>query len=286
VSDPLEPRPFSVAGDGIALAGEELGEGPPVVLAHGLTATRNQVVHGSRALPRAGHRVALYDARGHGSSDPAPEGEGYTYDHLADDLETVVADRFGDAPVLAAGHSMGAHTIANLALRAPERFAGLVIVGPASVGVPPTEEILAEWDELADGMARGGVDGFMEVYERRDHHPEFHRAIMAFTRRRLSEHRHPEAVAVALREVPREVPFDGLAELEHLDVPALIVASRDDADPGHPFEVAEAWTQALPRARLISENEGEPPLAWKGGKLSRAIAAFAAEPAVAERLSA
>ena len=46
------------------------------------------------------------------------------------------------------------------------------------------------------------------------------------------------------------------------------------------------WTERIPNARMISEDEGESPLAWQGGKLSREIAAFCEEPAVAERLDA
>ena len=57
-------------------------------------------------------------------------------------------------------------------------------------------------------------------------------------------------------------------------MPALVVASHDEADPGHPYAVAAAYAEALPRARLISEEQGESPLAWQGGKLSRAIADF------------
>ncbi len=56
------------------LRGSVAGEGTPIVLCHGLTASRRYVVQGSRALERAGHRVVLYDARGHGESDPAPAG--------------------------------------------------------------------------------------------------------------------------------------------------------------------------------------------------------------------
>jgi hypothetical protein len=41
---------------------------------------------------------------------------------------------------------------------------------------------------------------------------------------------------------------------------------------------------ALPRARLISEEEGQSPLAWQGGRLSREIAAFCEEDAVRERV--
>ena len=77
--------------------------------------------------------------------------------------------------------------------------------------------------------------------------------------------------------MPRSRPFESLAELERLEVPALVVASHDDADPGHPYAVAAAYAERLPRARLISEEEGESPLAWQGGRLSREIAAFYTE---------
>ena len=59
-----------------ALEIEIEGEGTPVLLAHGLTATRRYVVMGSGALARSGHRVISYDARGHGESDPAPDPAG------------------------------------------------------------------------------------------------------------------------------------------------------------------------------------------------------------------
>ena len=51
-----ESRPFTVDG-APALRGESAGEGPPVVLCHGITATRRYVLHGSKALPRAGYAV-------------------------------------------------------------------------------------------------------------------------------------------------------------------------------------------------------------------------------------
>ena len=60
-----------------------------------------------------------------------------------------------------AGHSMGAHTIAALALSRPERIAAVVLIGPVALGDPPTPETLAYWDALADGLAEGGVDGFL-----------------------------------------------------------------------------------------------------------------------------
>ncbi len=63
---------FTVRDGALSLAGEDSGEGPAVVLLHGLTATHRYVVMGSKSLERSGHRVIAYDARGHGHSSAAP----------------------------------------------------------------------------------------------------------------------------------------------------------------------------------------------------------------------
>lgn len=273
---PGDPRPFT-AGGRPEIRGEVAGEGPPVVLCHGITATRRYIVHGSRALERAGHAVVVYDARAHGESDPAPDGQGYGYPELVGDLESVVAATVGEEPFVLGGHSMGAHTAVAYALRHPERLSGLVVVGPVYIG-EITAETLAYWDGLAAALEAGGVDGFVDYIDRnQETDPAWRDSVLRFTRERMLQHRHPQALVEALRQVPRSRPFGAMAELESLQVPSLIVASHDDADPGHPRHVAEAYAERLPRARLTGEVEGESPLAWQGGRLSREIAAFCAE---------
>jgi pimeloyl-ACP methyl ester carboxylesterase len=286
----MERKEFTVERDGVVLAGEDVAGSepeaagrPPIVLLHGLTATRRYVVHGSRALPRSGFRTISYDARGHGESSPAPVGSGYAYEELAADLARVLNERVGEGRAVLAGHSMGAHTIAARALAAADRLAAVVLVSPAVNGTPPSAETRAYWDALADGLEWGGVEGFLRAYDR-DLDPQWRETILRITRDRLGLHRDPVAVARALREVPRSLPFDSLSELEFLDVPALVVGTHDEADPGHPYAVAQAWAERLPSARLVSEEEGQSPLAWQGGRLSRAIAEFCDEDAVRERL--
>src|SRR5436190_2058283 len=248
-----------------ALDVHDSGEGIPVVLLHGLTATHRYVVMGSRALERSGHRVIAYDARGHGRSEPA---EPYDYPALAADLERVLDERGIDRAVLA-GASMGAHTLLRFALAQPERATALVVITPA---YDPDDfpGDLERWDALADGLERGGVEGFVEAYG-----PitgAWAQTTEKVLRQRLSLHEHPEAVAQALREVPRSRPFERLDELAALPMPVTIVASRDEADPGHPLSVGEAYARTIPGARLLTEDEGSSPLAWQGGQLSRAIA--------------
>lgn len=273
---PEPPRPFET-GAAPTIRGEVAGEGAPVVLLHGLTATRRYVLHGSRALERAGHTVVAYDARGHGESDPAPADRGYGYSELAEDLAAVLAATVGEASYVLAGHSMGAHTAAAHALRRPAGLVGMVIAGPVYSG-EITDEALAYWDGLAQGLEGGGIDGFLAALDARSGAAaSWRETVLRFTRERMEQHRDLGAVAAALRQVPRSRPFGSLAELSSIEVPALIVASHDEADPGHPREVAELYAELLPGARLIGEEEGESPLAWQGGKLSREVAAFCAE---------
>src|SRR3984885_2186421 len=121
---------FTIESAGATLSGDESGEGLPVLLLHGLTATRRYVVMGSKMLERTGHRVIKYDARAHGHSSPAPSPDAYAYDLLADDAIAVLDARGVERAVLA-GASMGAHTLLNVALRRPERVAGVVVITPA-----------------------------------------------------------------------------------------------------------------------------------------------------------
>jgi hypothetical protein len=55
-------------------------------------------------------------------------------------------------------------------------------------------------------------------------------------------------------------------------VPVTVVASRDEADPEHPYAIGARCADAIPGARLVSEEPGKSPLAWQGGQLSRVIA--------------
>lgn len=261
---------FEANSGSVALSGEAAGTGPAVVLLHGLTATRRYVVMGSRLLERGGLRVLAYDARGHGESSPAGDPSAYSYPDLTADLGAVLDHHGLDRAVLA-GASMGAHTAAAFALAHPERVAGLVFVTPASTGRPSDD--LAEWDALADGLERDGVDGFLAAW-RPSVGERWQDTVQTVARQRLERHRHPGAVADALRAVPRSTPFDGLDSLRGIEAPALVVGSRDEADPGHPLAVTQAWAEQLPDAELAVEEAGASPLAWQGAQLSRAILGF------------
>ena len=257
------------------LATDDDGDGIPVVLLHGLTATRRYVVMGSKSLERSGHRTIAYDARGHGDSEPAPNPGAYEYADLASDLANVLDVHGLDRAVLA-GASMGAHTILRLALDAPERVAGMALITPAYDPVEHDDpERFVRWDALSEGLRTGGVEGFVEAYGDPATPEEWKDTVLKVVRQRLGAHEHLDAVADALRVVPRSRPFGDLHDLERLEIPAVVVASRDDADPGHPLSVGEDYARVLPDARLVVEDEGKSPIAWQGGQLSKVIAELA-----------
>ncbi len=258
--------------DGVRLAVFDSGEGRPVILLHGLTATHRYVVMGSTGLERSKHRVVAYDARGHGHSTPALNADEYDYRQLGLDLEAVL-DRLGIERAVIAGASMGAHTALWFALQRPARVAGMVLITPAYDPASNDDPArLARWDALARGLRDGGVDGFVAAYGDLSVPERWRDTVQRVIRQRLSQHDHPGAVADALEIVPRSHPFEEMGELAELSVPTVVVASSDEADPEHPRAVGEAYARAIPGARLVTDEPDRSPIAWQGSQLSKLIA--------------
>jgi pimeloyl-ACP methyl ester carboxylesterase len=254
----------------ITLEGEWAGEGPPVMLLHGLSATRRNVVQGSRALIKRGYRLISYDARGHGASSPAPR---YEYSDLVADLEAVL-DHLEIERAALVGSSMGAATAMAFTLEHPERVPALVQITPAYTGYARTGDVDGEvWAKLATALD-GGVDEFVRVAQPQGLPDRWREVAREATRQRMERHEHLEAVGQALREIPQSVAWKGLEALSSLEVPVLIVGSQDDADTLHPLGVAEEYRRKLPNAELVVEDKGDSPLAWQGARLSGVIGDF------------
>ena len=197
-------------------------------------------------------------------------------------------DAFELPRAVLAGASMGAHTAARIALTAPRRAWPDWPSSPRRSTPPPRRaaDELAAWDALSAGLREGGVEGFVAAYEAHRALPERYRdTLLTVLRQRLSAHEHPDAVADALRCVPRSRPFESLAELARVDVPTVVVASRDEPDPEHPLAVGWRYADAIPAARLLVEEPGRSPLAWQGGQLSRVLAELADAALAPDRLT-
>jgi pimeloyl-ACP methyl ester carboxylesterase len=219
--------------------------------------------------------VISFDARGHGHSSPAGDAAAYRYGDLAGDVIAVL-DALQVGRAVLAGASMGAHTLLRVALDAPERVAGLVVITPAFDPVDNDDPArIARWDALADGLRHGGVEGFVAAYGEPRVPEAWRETVVKVIRQRLSLHDHPEAVADALSSVPRSHPFASISDLGAIRVPTAVVASGDEADPEHPQAVGECYAATIPGARLVLDQPGSSPVAWQGSQLSAVIASVA-----------
>jgi len=269
----IAPEEFTCNGpDGTLIRGDRVNEvgTDAILLLHGLTSHRRLVLMGSRKLERLGYPIIRYDARGHGISQPA-QGGGYSYEALAADaLEVLRVHNVERAVVV--GVSMGAHTAAALTLAKPNLISGLVLITPA---FDPTAEQddSGRWAELADGLQRSRVDGFIDALDLDAIDQRWRDTVKTASRQRMEAHKDLSAIATALREVPASRPFERFEQLQALAAPTTVIGSRDDADPTHPETIARAWADALPGATFLVEDRGESPLAWRGAAISDAVIA-------------
>ena len=132
---------------------------------------------------------------------------------------------------------------------------------------------------MSEGLRSGGVDGFVAAYGDPPVPERFEDTVCRVMRQRLGAHEHPEAVADALAAVPRSRPFESWDDLAALDMPAIVVASRDEADPEHPYAVGRALRGGDPGRRAAQRGQGASPLAWQGGQFSKVVAEAAARAA-------
>ncbi len=112
--------------NGSTLAYDLEGEGPLVVLAHGIGDSRHSYRFVVPALVSAGYRVANVDIRGCGDSDVA--WDGYSRTDVAGDLVALIRHLGGPAVVIGQSISGGAATIA--AATAPDLVSGLIELAP------------------------------------------------------------------------------------------------------------------------------------------------------------
>ena len=93
--------------DGLSLYAEAHGEGPPIVFSCAFSTTHENWRPQVEPLVQAGHRVILWDYRGHGLSDAPHDPAAYTMDKVVDDLGCLLEWGAGGQPAVLAGLSFG-----------------------------------------------------------------------------------------------------------------------------------------------------------------------------------
>ena len=138
----MRERTVSVNGIDLHITEDGPESGSPVILCHGFPELGYSWRHQMPALAEAGYHVVAPDQRGYGGSSRPEAVEDYDIVHLTDDLLGLL-DHLGHERAVFVGHDWGSMVVWNLALRAPERVAGVVGMSvpfiPRGEERPPTE---------------------------------------------------------------------------------------------------------------------------------------------------
>jgi pimeloyl-ACP methyl ester carboxylesterase len=210
----------------VRLAYSTSGRGDPTcVLIHGITLDRDDLRPLAQPLA-ATHAVVSMDLRGHGQS---PVGDGWEIEDLAADV-SALAESLDVRGAVLIGHSLGGLVALATAARAPERFAGLVILDSTPV---PQSEALAWLEGLVDSI--DGPD-YATVW------PEFCRtALFGWTadddlRASISSQMGaapPELTRPLVRSFISYAEHRGRADLAACAMPILIVSSSSPTNDEH-----------------------------------------------------
>jgi len=157
-----------VLANGIQVHYQQVGQGPDVVLVHGVSGDLSIWYTG--VMPRlAGEfRITAYDLRGHGYSEVTPSG--YTTAHMAADLVGLL-DSLRIERAHLVGHSFGAAVALHCALLHPERVTSLVLADP---GIPALTEFLdlKKWPYFQQAVFKAREFG-LEIPEDKWFDPEY-----------------------------------------------------------------------------------------------------------------
>jgi pimeloyl-ACP methyl ester carboxylesterase len=269
---------LDIAG-GPRIAYDVAGEGPLVVLSHGIGDHRQVFRFLAPELVAAGFRVAAADMRGHGESSMG-DWKSISRTEVAGDLVALVR-HLGGGPAVIVGNSLsgGAATIA--AATAPDLVSGIIEIGPFTRTVQYSLGGIVRIRRYRRGTL--AMTGVMMLHSLRSwmryldvaypQKPADYAAYTAALRAKLSE---PGRMGEFLKTMNNS-PADAGDALPRISCPALIVMGTEDPDWADPRAEAEGIVAAMPaglgRIAMIS-GAGHYPHAQCPDEVARLIMGF------------
>jgi pimeloyl-ACP methyl ester carboxylesterase len=222
------------------------------MLVHGFTGAKEDFTDWLEPLAAAGWHAVAPDNRGHGASEKPDDESLYTFDLLADDVLELADALWGrDASFVLLGHSMGGIVAQVVALRVPERLAGLVLMDTFH---GPLNLITRDEVDLAKLVVREqGIDGLAAALKDRGgklDSPAHERLLRerpgyeAFNDRKFADTA-PAAYAGLLESMFGST--DRLESLRSLSTPTLVMTGEQDRPIVKP---SMAMAEAIPGAEL------------------------------------
>ena len=243
-------RSHTVEVRGVAMRWEEAGEGPPVVLLHGIPTSPTLW---RRVTPLVGDaRLLAFEMVGYGQSLPAGRERDISVAQQASYLLAWL-DALEIERAVLVGHDLGGGVAHIAAVRAPQRCAGLVLtnaVGYDSWPIPSVKALRAV-SPVLPALPRQAIRGVLAPLMLRGHDD------LAVARASLSLHVAPYLEHDGLAGLARQVSWlharDTLAvadRIRELDVPARIVWGAADPFQKVAYGQRFAWDLRAPLDRI------------------------------------
>jgi pimeloyl-ACP methyl ester carboxylesterase len=231
----------SVEGAGVALHVVERGEGPPVLLIHGLASDARALAPLAEAL-QPGARVIAYDRRGYGDSGAPDPYQGTTVEEQAEDAAALLRALDAGATLLV-GDGFGALVALDLVKRHRALARAAVLSNPPMFMFVPeaTEQLAAQHAQLEAAVRERGPEAGVEVWLGGRVEGE------ALQRARAA-HRAFFADYAGLASWPA-----GRRELRALDAPAIVLTGP--WSPPHIVAAADALADLLPAATRATDGD-------------------------------
>lgn len=232
------------------------GEGAPVLLTHGFSATGDTFRSTVQAL-RAAHRCLVWDVRGHGRSDYPTDDREYSIELTMADMSALL-DAEGIGRTALVGHSMGGYLSLEFQRRHPDRVRALVLVGTGP-GYR-RDDARNGWNEMCERMAT--------ALEKRG----FNGLPGGSDEVRADAHRDATGLARAARGILTQRDSAVLDGLPRIAVPTLVVVGENDATfrPGSTY-----MAEKIPGARLVViPGAGHAPMITHAGAFEAEVSAF------------
>ena len=233
---PLSKPPSTnnfVTVDGLRIRYVDEGDGPPVVLLHGgsLGSSADIFQRNMKPLASGGLRVVAFDQPGYGLSD-IPRDHSALYRR---ELIPKFVDALGLGRVSLVGHSNLGNAAVALALKNPERYSNVVVLGTGSL-LPPLADgqaqrpppFLVERAKIKSEPTLEQTHALMESYL---YHHELITEEEVALRHRHSIGRNFEAFLARKRVAASGIkPVKGASwqHLAELQMPLLMIYGRDD----------------------------------------------------------
>lgn len=227
--------------NGVEIAYDDIGAGPPLVLLHGFALSREMWRPQVAALA-ATHRVVALDLRGFGESGGTPA----TLDDLAADVDALVTHLRLSAFVIG-GFSMGGYILFRYLARHRVGIKGLMLLDTRAEADAP--EGKARRAAAIGRIAAEGPDGFLDDFLRQMITPGTlaARPEVVTEARRILRTASAKALAAALQAMADRP--DSFPLLPKIAVPVLIVVG--EADQLTPPDSARRMHAAIPGSTLV-----------------------------------